>query len=152
MRASEQTRITVSRVLGVAVLLASLLLAAELRQGAGAGNSQIPIIFKPDSTPADSIYHLSLLVLAVTGFICLFLVCSPMPSPSSAGAPMMDRAVARNSTGFMMKAVLNGRGDEIIDLARVNLFADQRSHCEQGSGAHITKGYANGHTDHNNEP
>ena len=23
---------------------------------------------------------------------------------------------------FMLKAVLNGRGDEIIDLARVNLF------------------------------
>jgi pyruvate dehydrogenase (quinone) len=23
---------------------------------------------------------------------------------------------------FMLKAVLNGRGDEIIDLARINLF------------------------------
>jgi hypothetical protein len=27
---------------------------------------------------------------------------------------------------FMLRAVLNGRGDEIVDLARINLFRQSR--------------------------
>lgn len=51
------------------MLLAGALLAATLCFGAPADPSQIPSIFSPQSTPADSIFHLSLLVLAITGLI-----------------------------------------------------------------------------------
>jgi cytochrome c oxidase subunit II len=71
MRWSEQTRILLSRVTGIAALLAGFLLAARLCFGAPADNSQTPNIFRPASTPADSIFHLSLLVLSVTGLIFL---------------------------------------------------------------------------------
>ena len=37
--------------------------------GAPVDPGQIPSIFKPQSTPANSIFHLSLLVLAITGLI-----------------------------------------------------------------------------------
>jgi cytochrome c oxidase subunit 2 len=50
-------------------LLAGVLLAATLCFGAPADPSQIPSIFRPQSTPANSILHLSLLVLAITGAI-----------------------------------------------------------------------------------
>jgi cytochrome c oxidase subunit II len=69
MRCSEQTRRLVSKVAGIAVLLAGGLLAATLCFGAPASPSQIPSIFKPESTPADSIFRLSLLVLSITGLI-----------------------------------------------------------------------------------
>jgi cytochrome c oxidase subunit II len=69
MTYSEQTRNVVSKVAGIAVLLAGILLAAQLCAGASADPSQIPSIFKPQSTPADSIFHLSLLVLSITGLI-----------------------------------------------------------------------------------
>jgi cytochrome c oxidase subunit II len=71
MRCSEQTRNLASKAAGVAVLLAGFLLAAKLCIGAPANHSQIPSIFRPDSTPADSIFHLSALVLAITGLIFL---------------------------------------------------------------------------------
>jgi cytochrome c oxidase subunit II len=71
MRCSEQTRNLASKAAGVAVLLAGFLLAAKLCIGAPANHSQIPSIFRPDSTPADSIFHLSVLVLAITGLIFL---------------------------------------------------------------------------------
>ncbi len=45
-------------------VLASQAAVAELH-----GDPAVPSIFSPASTPADSIYHLSLLVLAVTGVI-----------------------------------------------------------------------------------
>src|SRR6266853_3959705 len=54
-------------VAGVLILLAALFLAASLCS-AGSGPA-IPSIFKPESTPADSIYHLSIFVLAITGVI-----------------------------------------------------------------------------------
>ena len=57
------------------VLVGGVLLAAKLCMGAPANASQIPNIFKPESTPADSIFHLSLLVLAVTGLIFLTVFC-----------------------------------------------------------------------------
>src|SRR5215469_15638468 len=71
MRWNYQTRIFLSKTTGIAVLLAGFLLAARLCLGAPASPSQIPNIFKPASTPADSILHLSFLVLAITGAIFL---------------------------------------------------------------------------------
>jgi len=60
----------ISRVAGVAVLLAGVLLAAGLCTAAPQDNS-VPSIFDSRSTPADSIRHLSLFVLGVTGLIFL---------------------------------------------------------------------------------
>src|SRR5271170_6433469 len=74
MRCSEQTRKVASKAAGIAVLLAGFLLAAKLCIGAPANHLQIPSIFRPDSTPADSIFHLSVLVLAITGLIFLAVV------------------------------------------------------------------------------
>src|SRR3984957_6031738 len=71
MRCSEQTRILVSRAAGVVVLLTGFMLAARLCFGVQADSPRSPNIFKPESTPADSIFHLSLLVLTVTGLIFL---------------------------------------------------------------------------------
>lgn len=60
----------VSRVTGVAVLLAGVILAAELR-GATPQDNTVPSIFDSHATPADSIRHLSFFVLGVTGAIFL---------------------------------------------------------------------------------
>src|ERR1700690_39592 len=76
MRRSEQTRLLLSKATAIAVLLAGFLLAARLCLGASAdSSSQTPSIFSPASTPADSIFHLSLLVLTVTGLIFLVVFC-----------------------------------------------------------------------------
>src|SRR5260221_5685029 len=60
----------ISRVGGVALLLAGVLLAAELCTATPQANP-VPSIFDSHSTPADSIRHLSLFVLGVTGLIFL---------------------------------------------------------------------------------
>src|SRR3984893_12342581 len=54
-------------IAAILMLLAAVFLAASLCSAAS--GSAIPSIFKPESTPADSIYGLSLLVLAITGVI-----------------------------------------------------------------------------------
>src|SRR5579863_413975 len=69
MNRSEQTRALLGRVSGVAVLLAAGLLAASLCFASPLDPTQSPNIFKPQSTPAHSIFHLSMLVLAITGAI-----------------------------------------------------------------------------------
>jgi cytochrome c oxidase subunit 2 len=69
MRYSEHTRSLAAKAAGIAVLLAGFLLAAKLCLGATAKSGQIPSIFNPESTPADSIFRLSLLVLSVTAVI-----------------------------------------------------------------------------------
>jgi cytochrome c oxidase subunit II len=69
MKCSEQTRRLVSKVAGITVLLAGGLLAATLCFGAPPSSAQVPSIFRPQSTPADSIFRLSLLVLGITGLI-----------------------------------------------------------------------------------
>jgi cytochrome c oxidase subunit II len=69
MNRSAQTRALLARVAGVAVLLAAGLLAASLCFASAPDPSQLPNIFKPQSTPAHSIFHLSMLVLAITGAI-----------------------------------------------------------------------------------
>jgi hypothetical protein len=56
----------ISRVTGVALLLAGVLLAAGLCTADPQDNS-IPSIFDSHSTPADSIRHVSLFALSVTG-------------------------------------------------------------------------------------
>ncbi len=63
-------RAIVSRVAGVLVLLAGVLLAAGLCTASPRDNP-VPSIFEPHSTPAESIRHLSYFVLAVTGVIFL---------------------------------------------------------------------------------
>jgi cytochrome c oxidase subunit II len=74
MRSPQENRDVVSKLAGIVVLLVGFLLAARLCLGATpADPSQVPNIFKPESTPADSIFHLSLLVLAVTGLIFLIV-------------------------------------------------------------------------------
>ena len=59
----------VGTVAGILILLASLLLATSLCAANAASGPAVPSIFKPESTPADSIYHLSIFVLAITGII-----------------------------------------------------------------------------------
>src|ERR1700692_2048149 len=73
MRCNEQTRGMSKKEAGTAVLLAGVLLAATLCFGTSEKPSQITSIFRPDSTPADSIFHLSMLVLAITGLIFLIV-------------------------------------------------------------------------------
>jgi cytochrome c oxidase subunit 2 len=68
MRSIDRTRI-VSKIAGIGVLLIGFLLAATLCFGGPADPSQIPSIFRPQSTPADSIFRLSMLVLTITGAI-----------------------------------------------------------------------------------
>lgn len=69
MKRSRQAHASVHKLAGIAVLLAGVLLMATLCFGAPADPSQIPNIFRPQSTPANSILHLSALVLAITGLI-----------------------------------------------------------------------------------
>ncbi|HMD30468.1 MAG TPA: cytochrome c oxidase subunit II [Candidatus Acidoferrales bacterium] len=54
---------------GFAALCACGLAGAGAGYGATNGASAIPSIFKPDSTPADSIYTLAIFVLTITGLI-----------------------------------------------------------------------------------
>jgi cytochrome c oxidase subunit II len=60
----------ISRVAGVVLLLAGVLLAAGLCMASPQNNS-VPSIFDPHSTPAEWIRHLSHFVLGVTGLIFL---------------------------------------------------------------------------------
>src|SRR5271155_5951089 len=69
MKCSEQTRSRASNILGIAFLLAGFLIAATVCAADPAGPSQIPNIFRPDSTPADSIFRLSQLVLSISAII-----------------------------------------------------------------------------------
>ena len=71
MEWNEQARALLRKATAIAVGLVGLLLAARLCLAAPADSSQVPNIFRPASTPADSIFHLSLLVLTVTGLIFL---------------------------------------------------------------------------------
>ena len=63
--------VVVGRTIGMLVLLTGLLLAAHLCAAESPGDNPIPSIFKPHSTPAESIYHLSFFVLAITALIFL---------------------------------------------------------------------------------
>jgi cytochrome c oxidase subunit 2 len=64
-----------ARAAGVLIILAGIFLAAGLCSANPPGDNPVPSIFKPHSTPADSIEHLSRFVLAITGII-FFIVFS----------------------------------------------------------------------------
>jgi len=64
-------RVIVGRVTGILVLLSGILLAAGLCNAASPPDNSVPSIFDPRSAPAESIYHLSRFVLAITGVIFL---------------------------------------------------------------------------------
>ncbi|HTB91596.1 MAG TPA: cytochrome c oxidase subunit II [Candidatus Sulfotelmatobacter sp.] len=59
------------RIAGILLLFLSLLFAAGLCAARPQGDNPIPNIFEPHSTPADSILHLSIFVLTITGLIFL---------------------------------------------------------------------------------
>lgn len=73
MKCTAKTRILVSKATGIVVLVMGFLLAARLCFGASGDSPHGTSIFRPDSTPADSIFHLSRLVLSVTGLIFLIV-------------------------------------------------------------------------------
>src|SRR6516225_3991308 len=62
---------TVSRAVGILVLLAGVLLATSLCVASTPADHSVPSIFDAHSTPAESILHLSHFVLCVTGLIFL---------------------------------------------------------------------------------
>src|SRR5258707_4225961 len=63
--------VVVGRATGILVLLAGILFAAGLCNASASDDNPIPSIFQPHSTPAESIYHLSVFVLAITAMIFL---------------------------------------------------------------------------------
>jgi cytochrome c oxidase subunit 2 len=69
VRQAEQAWNLLRKSAGIVVLLGGVLLAATLCFGAPASPAQNPNIFRPESTPSDSIFGLSLLVLTITGLI-----------------------------------------------------------------------------------
>jgi cytochrome c oxidase subunit II len=64
-----ERRIIVGRAAGVLVILAGILLAAGLCTATPAGSHPIPNIFAPRSTPAYSIYQVSMFTLVICGLI-----------------------------------------------------------------------------------
>src|SRR5215467_2147547 len=74
MNVSEATpklewQVILARAAGLLVLLVGVLLGAKLCVAIPQQANPIPSIFDPRSTPADSIFHLSLFVLSITGLI-----------------------------------------------------------------------------------
>src|SRR5882757_7320290 len=63
--------VVVGRATGILVLLAGILFAAGLCNASPSDDNPVPSIFQPHSTPAESIYHLSVFVLAITAMIFL---------------------------------------------------------------------------------
>ena len=59
---------------GILLLVLGLLLAAGLCMAGAPSDNPVPNIFDPQSTPADSIFHLSLFVLIICGLIFLVVV------------------------------------------------------------------------------
>ena len=63
----------VGPIIGALVLLAEMLLATNLCAAGPQVDHPLPNIFKPESTPADWVFHLSTFVLSVTGIIFLIV-------------------------------------------------------------------------------
>ena len=63
--------VVVGRATGILVLLAGILFAAGLCTASPSDDNPVPSIFQPHSTPAESIYHLSVFVVAITAVIFL---------------------------------------------------------------------------------
>jgi len=62
-------KLLVGRVAGILTIVAGVLLAARLCVASPTSENAVPSIFKPHSTNAESLYHLSHFVLAITGVI-----------------------------------------------------------------------------------
>src|ERR1700730_7734694 len=73
MEGNDQIWGLTRKLAALAVLIAGFLMAVSVCFGAPGDGFQIPSIFRPGSTPADSIFRLSLLVLAITGLIFLIV-------------------------------------------------------------------------------
>jgi cytochrome c oxidase subunit II len=104
---TEKWRTPVGRVVGLLVIVVGILLAASLCTATPYADNQIPSIFEPHSTPADSILHLSRFVLAITGLI--FLVV----------ATLLTYAVVkfRNKAGDAQREPAQVYGSTQIELA-----------------------------------
>ena len=78
----EDRGASVGRVVGLFVLLIGVLFAAALCNASARSDNPVPTItiFETHSTPAESIYHLSPFVLAITGMIFLAVFNSGTPS------------------------------------------------------------------------
>src|SRR5258707_1824215 len=63
--------VVVGRATGILVLLVGILFAAGLCTASPSDDNAVPSIFQPHSTPAESIYHLSVFVLGITAVIFL---------------------------------------------------------------------------------
>jgi cytochrome c oxidase subunit II len=63
-----------SKIVGIGLLVAGCALAASLRFGAPE-NPSLPHMFKPESTPALSIFRIALFVLSITGAIFVVVLC-----------------------------------------------------------------------------
>jgi len=63
--------VVLGRSAGMLLLLAGIALAAGLCMANPPNDNPVPSIFEPHSTPAESIYHLSIFVLAITSIIFL---------------------------------------------------------------------------------
>ena len=100
-------RVVVGRATGILVLLTGILLAAGLCTATPQPDNPIPSIFQPHSTPADSIFHLSLFVLGITALI--FLVV----------AVLLTYAVVkfRNTAGDAQREPAQVYGSTQIELA-----------------------------------
>jgi hypothetical protein len=70
----------VGRAVGLFVLLIGVLFAAALCNASARSDNPVPTIFEPHSAPAESIYHVSPLVFAITGMIFLAVFNSGTPS------------------------------------------------------------------------
>jgi cytochrome c oxidase subunit II len=73
MKGRNQVQGLGRKLAGLAMLIGGFLLVASLCFGGPASHAQMPSIFRPESTPADSIFRLSLLVLTITGLIFLIV-------------------------------------------------------------------------------
>ncbi len=70
LRGMKRERLA-TRTGGILLLVLGLLLAASLCVAGAPGENPIPNIFDPHSTPADSVFHLSIFVLVICGVIFL---------------------------------------------------------------------------------
>ena len=64
-----EASVVAGRAAGILLLVLGLLLAAGLCTASGPSDNPIPNIFDPQSTPADSLFHLSMFVLVICGLI-----------------------------------------------------------------------------------
>ena len=85
----------VGRAVGLFVLLTGVLFAAALCNASARSDNPVSTIFESHSTPAESIYHLSSFVFAITGVIFLAVFNSGTPSAEP------NYAMSLNESGLL---------------------------------------------------